>query len=141
MEIVIIVLSFAVGCLCGWTTLLWRTVKKHDRHLLQMELEFDRLKAKYYSIDTVLDSHGEDIEQVKNDLLILEDAHSKMNENIMKPVPSTPLTPITQCWFSDGSCMNPLKDCINCPRPNTGGYTTMTDNTQSVSTEGLHKKE
>ena len=36
-----------------------------------------------------------------------------------------------RCWFEDGTCLNPHRDCINCPRPNVERHnittTTFTD--------------
>lgn len=84
MEITIIIaLSFIVGLLLGWVTLLWKTIKKHNRHLLQMELEFDSLKAKHHVCDTILDSHGENIEMVTKDVQTLKGSQSKMSDELL----------------------------------------------------------
>ena len=37
-----------------------------------------------------------------------------------------------QCWFPDGTCMNPYRDCINCPRPYSNGNKSYTSTTTSI---------
>ena len=45
MGIILIILLFAFVILSIWLWLLWGTLTLHDRHLLQMEIEFKRLKS------------------------------------------------------------------------------------------------
>ena len=33
-------------------------------------------------------------------------------------------TNLVPCWAPGGYCSNPYRDCINCPRPNSGQYIT-----------------
>ncbi len=37
-----------------------------------------------------------------------------------------------QCWFPDGTCMNPYHDCVNCPRPYSSGNKSFTSTTTSI---------
>lgn len=53
-------------------------------------------------------------------------SRQEQNNSFWKDISDPNITPLSarQCWFLDGTCMNPHHDCINCPRPNLGGHTT-----------------
>lgn len=38
-----------------------------------------------------------------------------------------------QCWFPDGTCMNPYRDCVNCPRPYSSGNKSFTSTTTNIN--------
>lgn len=43
MEIVILILTVLVSFTLCWVIALWKTVKRHGRHIVQIELEHDRI--------------------------------------------------------------------------------------------------
>ena len=103
--------------------------KDEDKHLkATLERIFPELKES-------------EMEQDKLDLIYdkLSDIYkilSKSYQDIKQPVnvPSNPM----QCWFPDGTCMNPLRDCVNCPRRNsTGTYTTTSIDPSKVMHDGI----
>lgn len=67
------------------------------------------------------------------ELLAERDSYSPfvMPNQDIKQLVSIPSNPM-QCWFPDGTCMNPFRDCINCPRPYSNGNKIYTSTTTSI---------
>lgn len=56
------------------------------------------------------------------------------NETTIPSYPSSPWLPVEYCYYFGGSCTNPNKDCLNCPRKTITTYTT-------TSTDKLKKED
>lgn len=112
MKVVILFLTVLTSVALAWVSILWRTVRRHARHILQLK-----------ELNTRLGN----VEFLVSNLNTLHKVEVPSYPNINYPA---------KCWFPDGTCMNPHRDCINCPRPNMGGYTTITTRTYEEGSEG-----
>lgn len=92
METAIIILfSVLIGLTFGWLFLLRNTVRKHDKHLLEMEWEFKHLKALVNTNDKFVDKTydglvecSDQVGQLRKELQILEGIQSKMADELWK---------------------------------------------------------
>ena len=59
----------------------------------------------------------------------------KQDNSFWKDVPNPNITPLSvrHCWFPDGTCMNPYRDCVNCPRPYSSGNKSYTSTTTNIN--------
>ena len=93
----------------------------------EVEMEDSVIKEVEYS--TKFQSIWEklcELEGKLDDILYAVVSKQKQDNPFWKDISDPNITPLSvrQCWFLDGTCMNPHHDCINCPRPNLGGHTT-----------------
>ena len=96
-------------------------IKSKDK-IAYVDLEEVNSNPKEVEYSTMLQSIWGKVCELEGKLGDIYKVISKPYQDIKQPV-SIPSNPM-QCWFPDGTCMNPHRDCVNCPRPNVGRYTT-----------------
>ena len=116
METAIIILfSVLIGLTLGWLFLLRNTVRKHDKHLLEMEWEFnsyekftDKCLDRIVNINIELDIIKREVKELKNTTV-------------------TPPNIYGQTYCDGTHCTNPFHDCVGCPNQfGSGGTYTST---------------
>lgn len=85
MELAIIILfSVLIGLAFRWLFLLRNTVKKHDKHLLEMEWEFNSYeKFTDKCLDRIVNTNIE-LDEIKKTIQATDTVVSKMNGELMK---------------------------------------------------------
>lgn len=85
MELAIIILfSVLIGLAFGWLFLLRNTVKKHDKHLLEMEWEFNSYeKFTDKCLDRIVNINIE-LDKIKKAIQATDTVVSKMDGELMK---------------------------------------------------------
>lgn len=114
METAIIILfSVLIGLTFGWLFLLRDTVRKHDKHLLEMEWEFKHLKAVVNTNDKFVDKTFDGLVDCTERI----DALGKRINSIKHTLETSSHYDGYRPIYCDGStCINPYCDCNNCPR-------------------------
>lgn len=91
----------------------------------------DRQKEAIEVLNKIKDSMGESLTE-KEYITILE----AIWDSEMKPIQiqSFPFVPAYQlpCYHPDGVCINPQKDCVNCPKQGTYGFTWTTNTNTTI---------
>lgn len=104
-----------------------KMIKSKDK-IAYVDLEEVKSNPKEVEYSTMLQSIWGKICELEGKLGDIYKAISKPHQDIPQPA----AYPRLQCWFPDGTCMNPYRDCINCPRPNSTGNKSFTSTTTSI---------
>lgn len=91
----------------------------------------DRQKEAIEILNKIKDSMGESLTE-KEYIIILEAIwDSEMKPIQIQPIPFNIPAYQLPCYHPDGICINPQRDCVNCPKQGNNGYT-WTTNTNST---------
>lgn len=124
---IVVIICFVVILIIN-NAIMWTRINKKDMPTKDLEILVDYLKCKLRNNDIILDGHGDYIIQLKDEISTLKESLKRINdEPIVRKNGTTVSYFSAPCWFPDGTCMNPHRDCVNCPRPSSGGGYTTTD--------------
>lgn len=108
---------------------LYRCKIKSKDKIAYVDLEEVKSNPKEVEYSTMLQSIWGKICELEGKLGDIYKVISKPHQDIPQPA----AYPRLQCWFPDGTCMNPYRDCVNCPRPNSTGNRSFTSTTTSIN--------
>lgn len=131
-EITIIVLLTAIVMLLAWhCTLTRNNYSLNQTKELKRQQDFERLLCKLQIILDVCNQQQSawacDVTTIVKCINELTDIVDKMHRNLCVEIADKmvdrvyPPTYVTPCYAPNGICVNPQRDCINCPKRGNGG--------------------